>query len=159
MVPSIPGVTSEEVLKVITAPSLEPYWKNRYKGSCQDIFFITTLDRTYDFIKTMNTAAEASGYPVSDIGVYLQPRFQGVNCHCEFNLPYDPDVDEEVSGVRELFIRSSESLLNQGAFFTRPYGIWADLAYQKDKHSAALLKKIKGIFDPNGVMNPGKLYF
>ena len=96
---------------------------------------------------------------MSDIGVYLQPRFQGVNCHCEFNLPYAPDVGEEMSRVRELFIDASESLVNQGAFFTRPYGIWADLAFQQDGHSADLLKNIKGIFDPNGVMNPGKLCF
>lgn len=159
MVPEVPGVTDEKVLKVITAPSIEPYWKNRYKGGCQDIFFITTLDRIYDFIETMNATAEMFGYPVSDIGVYIQPRFQGVNCHCEFTLPYDPDVEQEVLRVRKLFTRASESMLNQGAFFTRPYGIWADLAYQKDEHSAALLKKIKGIFDPLGVMNPGKLCF
>ena len=159
MVPAIPGATGEQVLETITTPSIEPYWKNRYKGSCQDIFFITTLDRTNDFAETINATAEVMDYPVSDIGVYLQPRFQGVNCHCEFTLPYDPNMEEEVSRIQKLFIQASESFVHQGAFFTRPYGIWADLAYQKDEHSASLLKKIKGIFDPNGVMNPGKLCF
>jgi FAD/FMN-containing dehydrogenase len=159
LVPSVQETTGDQVLKVITAPAIEPYWKNRYKGSCQDIFFITTLDRTADFVKTMNAAAEESGYPVSDIGVYIQPRFQGVNCHCEFNLPYAPDVKQEVERVKTLYTVASGSMSNEGAFFTRPYGIWTDLAYQKDQHSAALLKKIKEIFDPDGVMNPGKLCF
>ena len=152
-------MTGDKVLKLITNSSPEPYWKNRYKGGHQDVFFISTLDRTPTFVKNMLKIAEASGYPVSDIGVYLQPRHQGVNCHCEFILPYDPNISSEVSRLQELYSRASEELINQGAFFTRPYHIWADLAFRKDEHSAHILKKIKDIFDPNGVMNPGKLCF
>ena len=63
----------------------------------------------------------------------------------------------------EHFSKASECiqgcLMNQGAFFTRPYGIWADMAFNKDEQSMILLKQIKGILDPNGVMNPGKLCF
>jgi len=159
LMPALPGAVGARVLEVITNPSREPYWKLGYKGGCQDIFFITTLDRTPGFVKTMFETAETSGYPISDIGVYLQPRHQGVNCHCEFSLPYAPGAQQEVSRIQALFIRASETLVNQGAFFTRPYGIWADMAFARDKQSTTLLQKIKGIFDPNGVMNPGKLCF
>jgi len=31
------------------------------------------------------------------------------------------------------------------------------LRYSKDKVSIALMKKIKNLFDPNGIMNPGKV--
>jgi FAD/FMN-containing dehydrogenase len=159
LAPSIPGASGEEVLKVIMEPSREPYWKIGYKGGCQDIFFVTTLDRTLGFMSEMDAAAEKSGYPALDIGVYIQPRHQGTNCHCEFSLPYNPDNTEELSRIKALYKEASESLMEKGALFTRPYGIWANMAYRKDIVSTNTLKGIKDIFDPNGVMNPGKLCF
>ena len=159
LVPEIPGADGPGTLDVIMSPSREPYWKLGIRGGCQDIFFITTLDRTPEFVSTMSALAETACYPVRDIGVYIQPRFQGVNVHCEFNLPYNPDNPDEVNHVRGLYSRASGILADQGAFFTRPYGIWADTAYNRDPRSAAVLKGIKSIFDPKGIMNPGKLCF
>jgi FAD/FMN-containing dehydrogenase len=157
--PEIPAARGSDVLDIVTQPSRETYWKLGYKGGCQDIFFISTLDRTPEFVKTMLATAENAGYPTSDIGVYLQPRHQGVNCHIEFNLPYVPGSSRELSRVRKVFKQASEALFAQGAFFNRPYGLWSELAFKKDKQSTELLRKIKSIFDPNGVMNPGKLCF
>jgi FAD/FMN-containing dehydrogenase len=159
LLPEVPGARGEQVLEVILKPSREPYWKLDFKGGCQDIFFVTTLDKTPGFVNTMARVAESLGYPTADTGVYIQPRHQGVNCHCEFSLPYRPDDPEEVSRIKSLYTKASQALLNQGAFFSRPYGIWADMAFNKDPQSTALLKSIKGIVDPNGVMNPGKLCF
>ncbi len=159
LMPSVPGARGDRVLEAILKPSREPYWKLDYKGGCQDFFFITTMDRTPEFLKTITTAAKDSGYPATDIGVYIQPRHQGVNCHCEFSLPYSPGDAQEVTRLQELYTKASEGLINRGAFFSRPYGIWADMAFQRDVPSTTLLKNIKTIFDPNGVMNPGKLCF
>lgn len=61
--------------------------------------------------------------------------------------------------MRSLLSRASEGMLNNGAFFSRPYGIWANMAFNRDAKSTDLLKNIKGTFDPQGVMNPGKLCF
>ena len=36
------------------------------------------------------------------MGVYLQPIVQGSNCHCEFNLFYDPQDAGESDLVKEL---------------------------------------------------------
>lgn len=156
---ALPGATNGEVLAAVFRPSPEPYWKLRYQGGCQDIFFLTTLNKTPELVKAMRSVAEALGYPASDIGVYLQPEHMGVSCHCEFNLPYSPSNTEDITRVQELFIKASEALMKQGAFFSRPYGIWADMVYRRDTQTAIILKKIKGIFDPNNVMNPGKLCF
>jgi FAD/FMN-containing dehydrogenase len=159
LLPAIPGAGTGEVLEALLKPSKEPYWKIRHHGSCQDIFFLTTLNRTPEFVRTMFSVAGASGYPTSEIGVYIQPIHQGASCHCEFSLPFDPNDPEEVTRARTLFTRASEELLNQGAFFSRPYGIWANMSYNRDAQTMFALKKIKKIFDPNNIMNPGKLCF
>jgi FAD/FMN-containing dehydrogenase len=159
LVPEIAGARNGEVMKAVFNPSAEPYWKLGYKGGCQDIFFLTTLDKTPGFVKAMYTAAEACQYPVSEIGVYLQPVHQGASCHCEFHLPYNPKNARETARMKELFSKASEEMLRQGAYYSRPYGIWADMAYNRDAQTTSVLRKIKGIFDPNNIMNPGKLCF
>jgi len=159
LVSFVHGASNEEVLEAILNSSKESYWKFGYKGGFQDIFFLTTLNRTPEFVRTMYSVAEAQRYSTSDIGIYIQPVQQGVSCHCEFSLPYDPNSQIEVTKMQELFYEASEQLLKQGGFFSRPYGIWAHMVYNKDAQSTILLKKIKGIFDPNNVMNAGKLCF
>jgi FAD/FMN-containing dehydrogenase len=74
-------------------------------------------------------------------------------------LPFDLSDESEVSRIQGLFTRASEELSKQGAFFSRPYGIWADMAYSRDAEHTSLSRKLKGLFDPNNVLNPGKLCF
>ncbi len=158
-VPSVPGVGGDEVLKVILNPSREPYWKLGYREGCQDIFFLNTLEKAPRFIKAMYAIAEGQGYPISELGIYLQPIHQGASCHIEFNLPFNRNNPGEVNQMKELYTKASEELLRQGAYYSRPYGMWSDLAFNRDAQSTRVIKKIKGIFDPKNVMNPGKLCF
>jgi len=50
-------------------------------------------------------------------------------------------------------------LANMGAFFSRPYGPWAKIAYSRAAETNILQRKVKKIFDPNNVLNPGRLCF
>ena len=156
---SLAGISSREILAKMINPSGEPYWKQCYKGGFQDIFFVSTLDSAQGFVDTMQSAAEDAAYPASDIGVYIQPQHHGTSCHIEFNLPYSPDCRNEVDGMKELFKKASVQLLKNGAFYSRPYGVWADLAYSRDAQTVGFLKKLKNIFDPDNIMNPAKLCF
>ncbi len=156
---SIPGTTDREVMEALDGTKKEPYWKLRYKGDCHDIFFLSTLNRAPEFVDTMYAMLDKQRYPSSEMGVYIQPAQQGASCHCEFTFPFNPENQQEVIKIKGLLTEGSEMLLKQGAFFSRPYGIWADMAYGRDTQSTIVLKKIKGIFDPNNVMNPGKLCF
>ena len=156
---TVPGATSGEVLDLLLRPSRTPYWKLGYKGGCQDIFFLTLLEKAPALVSAVHARAEALGYPRTDIGVYIQPQHQGVAHHCEFNLPFDPADERAVAKVKELFVGASEELMKQGAYFSRPYGMWADMVYGRDVHTAGLLKEVKNIFDPHHVLNPGKLCF
>jgi FAD/FMN-containing dehydrogenase len=105
------------------------------------------------------TVAEALKYPTSDIGVYIQPQHHGVSQHVEFNLPYDPANLKEVAMVKEVYAKVSEALIEQGAYFSRPYGAWADLVYSRDATATRVLRTVKDIVDPKNVLNPGKLCF
>jgi FAD/FMN-containing dehydrogenase len=157
--PALPGVKDAQIAEAVLNPSPEPYWKLRCRGGCQDIFFLTTLNRTPEFIKTMCSLAEAFKYPLSDMGMYLQPTHLGTSCHVEFNLPYDPGDTGEVTRMQEFFTRASEELDRQGAFFSRPYGMWADMAYRRNPEHTRLSRTLKALFDPNNILNPGKLCF
>ena len=156
LAPEIQGVRSEKVLECLEDTCSGIYWKLRYKGNIQDIFFMTTLDKTPGFVDTMLSAADEMLFDKNEVGVYIQPQQQGCVCHCEFSLPYN---DGDAEKIEKVFLASSRKLMDKGAYFSRPYGIWADLMYKRDENNTMLLKRIKNLFDPNGIMNPGKLCF
>ena len=155
----IPGAKDHEIMEALFKPYREPYWKLRYKGFWRDILFLTTLDKTPEFTRTLLSLAEEYEYPLSDINVYIQPIRQGVNCHCEFGIPYSRETATEITKIKDFFKKASEELFKKGAYFSRPYGVWANMSYNRDAQTTILLKRIKSIFDPHNIMNPGKLCF
>lgn len=155
----IGGISSFAVLEAVRNPSQDPYWKLRYKGASQDIFFITTYDKISPLTDAMYSEAEKAGYPASDIGIYIQPVVQGSNCHSEFNLFYDPHNPVEAERVKHLMSSAVLSLMSKGAFFSRPYGENARRIMNRDAATVAALHKVKAILDPDNIMNPGKLCF
>jgi FAD/FMN-containing dehydrogenase len=154
---SLGGLASDTALKVLRQPSTEPYWKLRSRGACQDIFYITPYSGIEGQIRSLSQEANRYKYPVDDIGIYIQPVVQGTSCHCEFNLFYDPQNKREAAGVRNLTTAATKSLMNKGAFFSRPYGTTSTMIMNRDHTSLEAIKKIKKILDPGGIMNPGKL--
>jgi FAD/FMN-containing dehydrogenase len=135
------------------------HWKLRYKGAAADIFFHAPLEKAPGFLGTMVNAAVAHKYPVGDVGVYLQPQHQGVAYHCEFSFPFARDDKRESDKARALFSDASRRLINEGAYFSRPYGAWAEPVYNRDAAGRDVLRTVKKILDPNNVLNPSKLCF
>jgi FAD/FMN-containing dehydrogenase len=153
------GVSANEILKAVQQPCGELYWKLRQKGACQDVFYLTTLEKLRGQIEAMNDLAEKAGYPTSHIGVYIQPVVQGTSYHCEFNLSYDPENRRELNRVQDLSNMAVKSLMAKGAFFSRPYGESTGMILNRDAATVSVLDKLKKTFDPNNVMNPGKVCF
>ena len=61
--------------------------------------------------------------------------------------------------VKSLATAATKGLIDNGAFFSRPYGDNARMIMNRDAATVEVLKKLKQILDPNAVMNPGKLCF
>jgi len=152
----VPGCSAKRMERILASPSPEPYYKAAPKGAFMDIFFLTTLDRVPHFVSVMEAEAGKHGYPPERVGTYIQPIQQGRNVHLEFTLYYD-SADAAKAG--ELFTSASQALSEAGAFFSRPYGPWADLAYARCPDTVAALRKVKDMLDPDGVLNRGKLCF
>jgi FAD/FMN-containing dehydrogenase len=156
---AVDNISANEILKTVQQPSEEPYWKLRYKGGCEDILFLTINDKLEGQVGAMFDTVKKSGYPSSDVGVYIQPIVQGTGVHCEFNLFYDPDNASEVNRVKNLTNTAVKALLAKNAFFSRPYGENSKMIMNRDAATLGVLNKLKKMFDPNYIMNPGKVCF
>ena len=120
---------------------------------------MTTLDRVERYIPVVVEAAARHQYLANDMGCYIQPIEDGHVCQLQFNFYYNPSDEAETERMRGLYADAAAALLDMGAYFTRPYGVVADMAYKKYGDYTSLLKRLKKHFDPNGILNPGNLCF
>ena len=156
---AVGGLTANVILKAAQQPSDDRYWKLRPQGGCQDVFYLTPREKIAGQIGAMNELADRSGHAAADLGVYIQPMVQGASYHCEFNLFYDNADARDRNRVKDLTETATRQLLNLGAFFSRPYGNDTRSILNRDSASVEVLRTFKKIFDPNNVMNPGKVCF
>ncbi|MFH0941628.1 MAG: FAD-binding oxidoreductase [Chloroflexota bacterium] len=160
---TLPGVAAaEKVLPEMLRkpwPRERPYWKHAYRGGCEDLQFMTTLERLGWYLPEVNAVAAEYQYASADIGVYVQPVQDGHACQLQFSFYYDPEDAAEKALIRELRRQATAAVMARGAYITRPYPVVADLVYQKYGEYAALLRRFKKHFDPSGILNPGNLCF
>lgn len=80
------------------------------------------------------------------------------NYHVSFMV--DPGDEDEVRRARLLSDALVEHALQCGGTCTGEHGIGAGkIGYLEREHASALplMQAIKDVFDPNGIMNPGKV--
>jgi hypothetical protein len=158
-VPEIPGCSAKKMERILAAPSPEPYYKTVPKGAFLDIFFLTTLDKAESFIEVMERVSKKHKYSSGELGIYIQPIQHGRTIHLEFSIYYDPKDKEDSGRAKTLFEEASAALDKAGAFFSRPYGYWSELAYARCPDTVEALRKVKDMLDPDNVLNRGKLCF
>ncbi len=133
--------------------------KFNYRGSVHDLNFKSPLHRIDHMEALIKNMCETGDYDTTSIGAYLLPLERGRAIHCEFDLHCNLEDKEETEKVKDLWLKASEALINEGAFFDRPYGAWADMVYQRCGVYTRKLKELKAELDPQGILNPGKLCF
>lgn len=158
--PGFPGMGKKLLTRLRQPwPKKTPYWKHRYLGGCQSIFFIARPFMAPQFVDLVREVAAQYGYPVEDIGSYIQPIEHNRACQVQFDIFYDSTSEIDVELVRSLYRDAVTVLAGEGALFTRPYGEMTDLVYESATGYATTLRRVKKIFDPNNIMNPGTLCY
>jgi len=140
-------------------PADVPYWKNRWQGASQSLFFIARPEKTPKFVDVVEAVAPKHGYPVADIGSYIQPIEHNRACQVEFTFFYNGADAAAKARIAALYRDAARALIAQGALFTRPYGDLATMVYERAAGYTMALRRVKKVFDPNNIMNPGNLCF
>jgi FAD/FMN-containing dehydrogenase len=158
--PGFPGL-GNKILSLLRNPwpADVPYWKTRWQGGSQSLFFIARPEKTPRFVEIVEAVAPKHGYPVADIGSYIQPIEHNRACQVEFTFFYGEKDAAATAQIAALYKDAARALMNEGALFTRPYGELAPMVYERAANYTMALRRVKKIFDPNNVMNPGNLCF
>jgi len=158
--PGFPGLGGK-ILSLLRNPwpAGVPYWKNRWQGGSQSLFFIARPEQSEKFVEMVESVAPKHGYPVADIGSYIQPIEHNRACQVEFTFFYDEESPAAKTRIAALYKDAARALVGEGALFTRPYGDLAPMVYERAASYVMALRRVKKIFDPNNIMNPGNLCF
>jgi len=148
-------LTAADLLETATKPCGETDWRDALHGECLSIFFQSTLDRMPAFLNVFTETASAFGITASEISAYIQPMVQNHACQMEFMIPYKPG---QIEPLRQLERQATIRLMESGAFFSRPYGSAAELVWAQNPNNTRLVRIIKGIFDPNQVLQRYKWF-
>ena len=129
-------------------PAEKTYWKNAWRGGAQSLFFIGKPVSTPLYVDIVEEVAVRYGYPMDDIGMYIQPIEHNRAAHVEFKFFHDPDDADEKAVIAGLYREAAKALMNEGAFFSRPYGELAPMVYDRAAGYTMALKRTKKVFDP-----------
>lgn len=129
----------------------ELYYKDRLGTAHDEIFFLSQSDKAQTFVESFERLHAQSGTSLP-FAVYIQPRVQSSSCHVEFTTFWNGSDKDRGAFHRD----ASHALADAGAYFSRPYGIWKDIAFARDSQIVPHLRRVKAMFDPNAVLNPGK---
>lgn len=142
----------------------QTYYKDVPRGAHTEVFCLTQFDRVPQLLDSVRPVFErfgvqdTQGARPADLtaGVYVQPTVQGTSCHFELTVFHAAAA----AGLAQVIERELvAALMRSGGFFSRPYGPWAQAAYERDAGIVPYLRKVKQLFDPRGVLNPGRLCF
>ncbi len=133
--------------------SPEQFYKDTAKGTHTDVFCLTQMSNVRNLVAAAQKVLSSTDL---EAGMYLQPTIQGTTCHVEANIFHSGAEKDAASQLeKQLFT----ALADSGGFFSRPYGDWSAEVFKRNDSVVPHLKRVKKIFDPSGVLSPGKLCY
>ncbi len=146
--PLLPGLEERIEAMLVDCDRRETSWKLRL-GAQKELLMAAPPSKTAAIVEHITQK-------LPHIGLTVQPQVQGrayrIECDLRFEDPAEAEKQEAL-----LFELACE-LAPIGAYFDRPYGRLSELVYNEPQALDAV-KRIKKIFDPDGILNPGKLCF
>jgi FAD/FMN-containing dehydrogenase len=150
---SYKNLSDKKILEVLNGFTKDP-WRMRLSGAFQDIFFLTCFEKISEFVSLISSQFQ------DNLAIYIKTTNQGTSYHCEFDFYYDPANISLIKKFKEKIAKLIVELIEKGAFFSRPYGKWAkEIFAHQNPETVDVMKKVKKIFDPNNILNPGVLCF
>jgi len=150
---------SAALLKEIESPSGWEGMTARKSGAAARATL--PLVAAIETLPNMNILAESlcerHGYDPAELGCFLLPAEIG-RVHYHFSFSCDPGDAEQTGRCRTLYNGLAAGLIKRGAFFSRPAGRVAEMVYQRTPAYYNTLKVFKELFDPNAILNPGKVF-
>ena len=128
----------------------ETYWKLRH-GPERELLMLAPPS------KAAGIAAHLlARFP--EAAVTVQPQVQGRAHRIECDLFLENSGEEAALAAETALFEAARELLPLGAYFDRPYGRLPELVYSEPTATDAI-RRLKDIFDPDHILNPGKLCF
>ena len=145
----LPGL-EQRIEEMLTDCDRRPdSWKLRY-GAEKELLMLAPPSKTAGLLEILK-----DGMPQA--GLTVQPQVQGRAFRIECNVRFEDLPGESEKRENELF-ELAKRLADAGAYFDRPYGRLTELVYNEPL-SVDAMRRVKKIFDPDGILNPGKLCF
>lgn len=148
------GISNETVMEILDNPSRpDAYWKTKKGKEIFDLFMLNTFDKVESFTAMAEKSVEKCGLNAEDLIVYVQASQMARNCQIEFIIPAPEETADNLEQMLGI------ALMDNKAFFSRPYGKLVDEIYNRYTDQKRYMPLIKEFFDENRIMNPGKLVY
>ena len=147
--PLLPGLEQRIESMLTDCDRRAENWKLR-RGAQQELVMAAAPSKTAGILDIIQEV-------LPEAGLTVQPQVQGRAFRIECNLRF-ADLPGEAERQEEALFALAQKLLPAGAYFDRPYGRLTELVYTEPV-SVDAMKRLKTIFDPDGILNPGKLCF
>jgi D-lactate dehydrogenase (cytochrome) len=113
------------------------------------------LSKLADAVAIAEKILKESPFPFSILGHVADGNFHTF-------IVTDPTKPEELDAIRELTHKTTSAIIAMGGTCTGEHGIGAgkidSLLEEAGESSVAVMRSIKAALDPNGILNPGKIF-
>lgn len=159
---SFGGVIQDDIEPLLDGNTVAPHPKYSENTISIDLIYNTTLNRVQDHYRNVERILELQNFPLDRLRVYVQPVIQARATQLEFSLLADkpfrngsPDTSYEVA--YNICKEITSMAIKNGGFFSRSYKLINEFAFSKHPVHVEALEKLKGIFDPDKILNRGEL--
>lgn len=122
-----------------------------------DLPLYLTLNKFPNVFSAIQSALKQFDAFKIDLGVSIIPVERNRVAYVEFDLYAELKENKHVIEFRKLFSDLGELAIKSGAFIDIPFGPLKEILYSKMDGYSTLINQVKNIFDPNKIMNPGKI--